>query len=258
MFCEFCKITSLLFLSCCSSQAASQALPATDTGSRTRTIFASNSSLHENLSNELTIRHGDKNECEASSLLINLFTPSTSVGERLPPPWAEQGELSSLHIARAGNLKIQFKSKAETIKVDGTSKIVLSEIPTGEYIDNPVARFQRLQDANEDARNLHLKSVQKGSGPVDFSTLLEEANLNSTEVVKHVINCKCILNLNNFGNSTHDIMGDCKLIMTEIIRGDAKHRRIYFFQVQITFWPKAVHCSLLNRFCYRLDLNLWS
>ncbi len=194
-------------------------------------IVASNACIHDNSSSEVAIRHGDSNEKETLSLLMNVYSPSTSSGKRLPPPWSASRTISPSYIALAGDLKVHFHSKTEILKVHGTSDLAESTTPTGEYADNPDARYERLQQANEDTHNLHLQTVQKGSGPIDFAKLLGGNDSNSSEVVKHEISCKCILNLNTFGDSTFDIMGDCKLIMTEYSRESTKYRKIYLFQV---------------------------
>jgi hypothetical protein len=214
-------------------------------------ITAKNACIDDGSSKHVAIRHGDSNEKETSSLLVNVYLPSTSSGKRMPPPWPESRTLSPSHVALAGDLKVRFESKTETLKIDGESEIAVSTTPTDEYADNPDARYHRLQQANEDTHNLHLKTVQKGSGVIDFSKLLDGINANSDEVVKHELSCKCILNLNTFGDSTFDIMGDCKLIMTETSRENTKHRMIYLFQVRfilrcVFIFKKAAETAHLN------------
>jgi hypothetical protein len=224
-------------------------------------IAATNAYVQGDSSHDVTIRHGDNSEKESLSLLMTLYSPSTASGHRIPPPWSESKKLSPTHIELAGNLKVRFDSKSETQKSDGTTEICVSTTPTDEYADNPTARYQRLQQANEDTHNAHLKIVQKGSEPMPFDKLLEGISTNCNEVVKHELACKCILNLNTFGDSTFDIMGDCKLIMTEYSSETTKKRIIYLFQVHMILEYAFIFNSnirLLHLFLFRQDLSSWS
>jgi hypothetical protein len=225
---------------------------------RKRTITAENACIHGDTSSDqdIAIHHGDSNEKETSCLLINIYSPSTLSGKQIPPPWSESRTLSPSHIAITGELKVNFDHKSEILKIDGKRDITGSTIPTGEFADNPNARYLRLQQANEDTHNLHLKTVQTGSGSMDFARLLDPK---SGEVVTNQLACKCILNLNTFGDSTFDIMGDCKLIMTEYSQGTSKQRKLYLFQVCQIFWPVLIllrsHFKLLFD---RQDLSSWA
>ncbi len=227
------------------------------------TITAENACFHGDSSNDqdLAICHGDQNEKETSGLMINVYSPSTSSGKWIPPPWTESRTISPSHIALAGDLKVHFESKSAILKIDGTSDIAVSTTPTDEFVDNHNARYRRLQQVNEETHNLHLKTVQRGSGSMDFAKLLEGINPNSDEVVKHELSCKCILNLNTFGDSTFDIMGDCKLIMTEYSHGTKKQRIIYLFQVCRIFqyfYSKLQRCASLIFLLDRQDSSSWT
>ena len=154
----------------------------------------------------LYVHHGDKGHAEVAFI----DSASTVRAERLESPWDERSLLSS-----------EFLSKTQHLSM------------SGQIQDDPVARYQRVALADEDARRLHREHIQRGScDPIPFeSILLQDPAAPGSERVLVNLACKGILNARSHGGAPHDITGDCRLVLTEIVVGAERTRRLYFFQV---------------------------
>jgi hypothetical protein len=156
---------------------------------------------------EKLVHHGDQFDKDTMSLEV-IAAPSTSKCEQLPDVWDADGKLSEQYLA-----KCEFLSKV------------------GDAEDDAEARRKRVTQADEDANRLHRSHVQRGSDkPIDFESILDRGPNGIKERVLCTLACKGILNVNSLGDETHDITGDCYLILTET-EGNDKIRRIYFYQV---------------------------
>jgi hypothetical protein len=125
-------------------------------------------------------------------------------------PWDERSLLSPDFLAKTQHLRV-----------------------LGQIQDDPEARFRRVALADEDAHRLHRKHIQRGSvAPIPFeSILLQDPAAPGNERVLVSLACKAVLNASTHGGAPHDLTGDCRLVLTEVVDGAARVRRLYFFQV---------------------------
>ena len=98
----------------------------------------------------------------------------------------------------------------------------------GDAADDPAQRIQRAAEADEDARRVHHAHMHCGSVGERFQALLDRMGGGKGETVLCDLACKGIVNVTSLGN---DLVGDCRIVLTEVRREERTFRRIYLYQV---------------------------
>jgi len=135
--------------------------------------------------------------------LVDVGCDASSSGQRLPQPWAENGQLSLQYVTNKERKKLHGMRCADQLFAEDR---------------------QILLQADSDAEKLHASRTFYEPAPVDFRSLL-----NDGESMIMQIKCKGFLGVPSTGGH---VVGDCWLILTRMTLNDEEYRRIYFYQPQ--------------------------
>ena len=151
------------------------------------------------------IHHGITGDSRYVGKLVGVLHNATASAEPIPPPWDDKAQLSSEYMAKATHATV-----------------------TGTLGSDPAERFKRAAVVDADARRIHESHVQRSSGPESFQSLLSRIG-DPSEVIVFELECKGIVNITSLGN---DIVGDSRIVLTQIRHESRTSRRIYFYQVR--------------------------
>ena len=168
---------------------------------------------------------------------VDVANDSTAQGELLPAPWSDDGQLSDLHLLRAG----KFEENVWKISVKGneskTTKILNDKERLGTYIQN-------LKESDQEMKRLHASHILQESNGVSIASILKRVG--PEEIVVGDVACKALINA---PATCYDIVSDLVVVMTRIkseFALEGCRRRVYFFQVRYDF--ESSHSTKLLNF----------
>ena len=191
-------------------------------------VTSSHLSLNENqpaADNSCRIRHGDDIDSRFTCIDVCLSRYTTKEGVYLPSPWDENSALSKEHLSRILESQVRERTKDDC--------------------SVPETHLARVVSADEDATKLHISHSQKDSADeIQFSTVLNRSysGLPDEKIICQ-LKCKGILNTASFNTTQRDIVGDCRVVLTESSSSSNRFRRIYLYQATFhlfTFFTVAL------------------
>jgi len=153
---------------------------------------------------EMNIIHGDPLNPDILGASVGLTQYSNKKADKIAAPWNDEGELSYQHLAAVCHRGTQQVTEESLNRIIYADKEVQALHQSINHVSSKMPSFQRVLD-----------DIHGGE---------------SIERVVRELECEGILNVTSFGPNPRDLVGNCKVVLTQSSSEGFRFRRIYLVQ----------------------------